>query len=100
MNTERLVNTMQTDFANKVSILGALWSNYQGESSMRDFFEFNDIGLPLAYLVAENMATATDEGTRFIEETFELFMVALGIEDTGFEFLDEVFTKAAWETDN
>lgn len=89
---------MQTDFGSKVSILGELWANYQGDKNMSDFFEFNDIGLPLAYLVAEKLATATDEGSRFIEETFDLFMEALGIEDTGFEFLDEVLAQASYES--
>lgn len=88
---------MQTDFVNKVSILGELYSNYQGDKSLEDFFEFNDIGLPLAYFVSEKLAVETEGGNRFIEETFDLLMIALGIEDTGFEFLDEVFTKAAWE---
>jgi hypothetical protein len=88
---------MQTDFLNKVSILGDLWVNYQGDKEMKDFLEFNDIGLPLAYLVNEKLAVETETGSRFIEETFDLLMVALGIEDTGFEFLDEVFTKAALE---
>jgi hypothetical protein len=89
---------MQTDFNNKVSILGALWSNYQDDDSMKDFMEFNDIGLPLAYMVSEKLAVETEAGARFIEETFDMFMIALGIDDTGFEFLDEVFTKAAWES--
>jgi hypothetical protein len=65
---------------------------------MSDFMEFNDIGLPLAYLVAEKLAESTDEGARFIEETFDLFLVALDIEDTGFEFLDEVLEKAAYKS--
>lgn len=89
---------MQTDFNNKVSILGALWANYQDDDSMKDFMEFNDIGLPLAYMVSEKLAIETEAGARFIEETFDMFMIALGIDDTGFEFLDEVFTKAAWDS--
>jgi len=88
---------MQTDFQSKINILADLQANYQGDSEMRDFMEFNDIGLPLAYLVNEKLAVETESGSRFIEETFELLLVALGIEDTGFEFLDEVFTKAALE---
>jgi hypothetical protein len=88
---------MQTDFSNKLVILADLWANYQGDSEFKDFVKFNDIGLPLAYFVAEKLAVETEAGLRFIEETFDLFMQALGIEDTGFEFLDEVFTKAALE---
>ena len=64
---------------------------------MEDFMEFNDIGLPLSYLVAEKLAVVTDEGARFINETFDLLLEALDIEDTGFEYLDEVLAKAAYE---
>lgn len=91
---------MQTDFQGKVTILADLYVNYKDVSEFKDFFEFNDIGLPLAYFVSEKLATASEEGARFIEETFNLFLDSLGIEDTGFEYLDEVFTKAAWEPDN
>ena len=88
---------MQTDFRNKISILAELWSNYQGDAEFKDFMEFNDIGLPLSYLVNEKLAVETEEGSRFMLETFDLFLDALGIEDTGFEYLDEVLTKAAIE---
>lgn len=91
---------MQTDFQGKVTILAELHANYRDVKDFQDFFEFNDIGLPLAYFVSEKLATANDEGARFIEETFDIFLDSLGIEDTGFEYLNEVFTKAAWEPDN
>lgn len=87
---------MQTDFVNKVSILGSLHSNYQDDEGMQDFMEFNDIGLPLAYLVSEKLATMTDEGARFVEETFDLLLDSLGIEDVGFEFLDEILAMASY----
>ncbi len=88
---------MQTDFNNKIVILADLWANYREDAEFSDFVTFNDIGLPLAYFVAEKLAVETDEGARFVEETFDLFLQSLGIEDTGFEFLDEVLTKAALE---
>lgn len=89
---------MQTDFNSKIVILGELYANYKGDKNMADFFEFNDIGLPLAYFVSEKLAVITDEGSRFIEETFDLFLEALAIEDEGFEFLDEVLDKASYES--
>lgn len=86
---------MQTDFNSKCVILADLWINYGHESEFRDFVEFNDIGLPLAYFTAEKLCTINDAGARFVDETFDLFLESLGIEDTGFEFLDEVLSKAA-----
>ena len=80
-----------TDFSNKCAILGALYSNYREDPEFRDFAEFNDLGLPLAYLSFEGLCELSTDGERYIEETWILFVESLGIEDTGFEDLDEMF---------
>jgi len=87
---------MQTDFQDKANILASLWVWYRSEDSLKDFFEFNDIGLPLAYLHCEKLAVATEEGSRFIEETFDMFLQAINLEDTGFKTLDEIFEAASY----
>jgi len=79
-----------TDFSSQVNILGKLYADYKDEKTFRAFMEFNDIGLPLAYLCAEGLASPSDDGMRYIVETFELFMQTIGVEDTGFENLDDV----------
>jgi len=79
-----------TDFSSQVNILGKLYADYKDEKSFRAFIEFNDIGLPLAYLCAEGLANPSEDGMRYIAETFELFIQTVGIPDTGFETLDDV----------
>ena len=37
-----------TDFSNKVDILGAFYLTYRDNNELKDFIEFNDLGLPLA----------------------------------------------------
>ena len=88
---------MQTDLNSKVSILAHLWTWYRNEEALKSFFEFNDLGLPLSYMVSEELAQSTDKGARFIEDTFDMFLGELGLEDTGFETLEEIFTKASYE---
>jgi hypothetical protein len=44
----------------------------------------------LAYLTAEGLASPSEDGMRYIVETFELFMQTIGVEDTGFDNLDDV----------
>ena len=83
-----------TDFTNVCSILGKLYSLYKEDGEFKDFIEFNDLGLPLAYFVAENLCEVSDDGSRYITETWTLFLAGLNLEDTGFSDLDEVFESA------
>lgn len=84
-----------TDFSNKVKILADLWINYRDEDDFVDFCDYNDLGLPLAYLADNGLATASELGNKYIAETFDLLLVSLKIsEDTGFEDLDEMLGKA------
>jgi len=83
-----------TDFTNVCNILGKLYSLYKEDEEFKDFIEFNDLGLPLAYFVAENLCEVSDDGSRYITETWTLFLAGLNLEDTGFSDLDEVFEIA------
>jgi hypothetical protein len=83
-----------TDFRNVCEILGKLYSVYKEDEEFKDFIEFNDLGLPLAYFVAENLCEVSDDGSRYITETWALFLAGLNLEDTGFSDLDEVFEIA------
>ena len=80
-----------TDFSNKIDILGDLYANYRSDEDFKDFIDFNDLGLPLAYLSREGLCEVSDDGERYISETWDLFIKSLGLEDTGFEDLDDVF---------
>jgi hypothetical protein len=83
---------METTFENKANILADLWIDYRFEVSMKDFVEYNDLGLPLAYAVANGLATANNIGENFISETFNLLLESLDVEDTGFESLSEILS--------
>ena len=87
---------MATDFSNICLILGKLYYEYnQDASAFQDFIQYNDIGLPLAYLIAETLCEPTQDGEKYILETWELFIAALGISDTGFTSLDEMLDLAS-----
>ena len=79
-----------TDFSNVCNILGELYANYKEANEFGDFIEFNDLGLPLAYLTKENLAVPSDDGARYIMETWEIFLAGLELKDTGFTDLDSV----------
>ena len=87
--------TTKTPFETKTDILAELWLDYRTDTTFADFIEYNDIGLPLAYAIANDIVKTTDIATRFIEETFDLLLVGLGIEnDTGFEVLEDLLESA------
>jgi len=90
----------ETSFENKVGILSYLWMNYRDHEYWKDFIEYNDLGLPLAYMLENQVVelTAVDEdydeegsnGTFFIEETWNMFLSMAGVEDTGFDDIEEI----------
>ena len=86
---------MATDFSNQTSILADLWINFRDEGEFKDFLEYNDIGLPLAYYIHTDLVTPTDQAKMFVEETFNLLCSALGVDIDGeYESLNEMFDKS------
>lgn len=79
-----------TPYSNKYQILADLWLNYKDDEEFQDFVEYNDLGLPLAYAIANEIVKSTDLAEKFINETFDLLLAGLEIEDTGFETLDDL----------
>jgi len=86
---------MATDFSTKISILSDLWINYRTDNDFKDFIEYNDLGLPLGYLVNTELATVTDQGRMYIEETYNLLCAALEIDlDGEYNSLIDMFNKS------
>jgi hypothetical protein len=82
---------MATKFKNKCEILADIWLNYRYDEEFVDFVEYNDLGLPLAYAIAEGIVEKTPLAKTFVEETFDLLLAGLDVEDdTGFKNLDEM----------
>lgn len=82
-----------TDFTSVCSILGELYANYKEDDDLKDFIDFNDLGLPLAYFVSEDLCEVSDDGARYITETWALFLASVNVEDTGWKNLDEIFAS-------
>ena len=83
------------DFSKKCEILGDLWIEYRDDDNFKDFIEYNDIGLPLAYAVSSELATATPKGELYVNETWDLFIDSLGLDyNAEYESLDEMLEQA------
>ena len=86
-----------TDFTNKTQILGAFYSNYKQNEELQEFFEFNDVGMPLAYLASEGLCQVSNDGKKYIAESWDILLAFLGIEDIGFNDLEEFLSMANME---
>jgi hypothetical protein len=83
---------MATNFSNKVAILADLWINYRDDENFEDFISYNDLGLPLGYIVNTELATPTDQGMLYINETFDLLCAALELDlEKDYESLQQMF---------
>jgi hypothetical protein len=83
-----------TPFSKKCEILGELWLQYRQDEELEDFLEYNDLGLPIAYAIANDIVKSTDMAKSFVEETFDLLLASLKVEDTGWENLDDLLSIA------
>jgi hypothetical protein len=87
-----------TDFETQCEILSDLWLNYKENEELKDFIEYNDLGLPLAYLIHTDLAKVTDDGIPYVEETFNLLCTALDLDaDAEYISLNEMLGEAEEE---
>jgi hypothetical protein len=63
--------------------------DYRDDEGFKDFIEYNDLGLPLAYAVSEGIVERSHSVERYIDEAFMVLLAATGVEDTGFNDLQE-----------
>jgi len=82
-------------FENKVTILAELWMNYRDDEDLQDFVEYNDLGLPLAYFLMNEIVLPTSQSELYINETYDLFIASLQVADKEWESLDELLGDQA-----
>ena len=84
------MDNTETSFDNKCEILSDLWMDHRNQEDFEDFISYNDLGLPLAFLVNSELVTPKEVAKQMIEETFSLLLAALETEDKGFDSLDDL----------
>jgi len=78
-----------------------LWRDYREEASKNEawqgFFQYNDVGLPMAYAIAEELVTPTNDGEaeRLIDETWVMLCNYIEIDfDAEYADLASMFTAS------
>jgi hypothetical protein len=84
-------DTTETPFKTRCAILGTLWLEYSTDEDLEDFVSYNDLGLPIAFAIAEDIVETNPVAEGYINETWNLLLAALEIEDIGFSKLDDLF---------
>lgn len=86
-----MTSETKTPFEIKCEILGELWMDYRESEEFKDFIEFNDLGLPLAYATAQGMIDPQTIGKQMIEDSFKILLAGLEYEDDlGWETLTDL----------
>jgi len=71
------------NFETVCGILGELHTNYGDSKEFRGFTEFNDLGLPMAFLTREGLIVElSDDGRRYVIDTFDMFIGSLKVDPT------------------
>lgn len=89
------INIMSTNtsFEKRCQILSDLWIQYGDEPELSDFVSYNDLGLALAFAISEDIVKSTTVAESYVNESFDLLLESMKLDDTGFEGLDQVFSK-------
>lgn len=83
-----------TNFDSKCEILSQLWIEYRDHEAFEDFVEYNDIGLPLAYILSNQLAARTSQSAKYIDETWTMLLKALEVDDRDWSSLDDMLESA------
>jgi hypothetical protein len=88
-----------TSFFVRCEILQDLFLNRGKHPDLEDYFEYVDLGLPIAYLLHNDLIQVSEKTVTFVNEAFTLLLTSLEIDDEGFASLDEVFERAGYESE-
>ena len=83
---------MTTPYKIKHKILADLWTKFKDDRDLVDFFSYNDLGLPLAFMIEQKIVESTPVAQVYIEETFEQLVELLGLDsDDEYGSIEEMF---------
>ena len=82
-----------TPFSKRCEIISDLWIKYGDEPDLDDFVSYNDLGLVLGFAINEDIVKTTKVAEGYVNETFDLFLEAMGLDDTGFETVEQILAS-------
>lgn len=87
-------------YSKKCLLLGDFWLNYKDEEGFEDFVEYNDIGLPLAFMISEDIVMSTPVAEVYVNEAWELLCAAMNVDSKqDYDSLEDMFIDAGAQED-
>lgn len=79
----------------KAQILVEFLNRKSDEEVYDDFFAYNDLGLPLAVALFNDLCELNQKGIEILDETYLMLLTELEVEDLTKEYndLDEIFSE-------
>ena len=82
------------DNRTKAEILVQFTQDYFNSGEYDEFFDYNDLGIPLSIAITQDMVILTDSGEQLLEETWkELCLLFEANPDDEYESIDDLTTK-------
>lgn len=79
------------EFADKAGIVGQLWIEFRNDEDFTAFMEYNDLGAPLAYMIAEGIVQdVTPLGEEMVSETYKMLLDLLEVTEEEISILEEI----------
>jgi hypothetical protein len=87
-------------YSKRCFILSDFWLNYKDEEDFEDFVAYNDIGLPLAFMITEDIVKSTTVAEVYVNEAWELLCSALNIDSKqDYDSLEDMLMDAGAQED-
>jgi hypothetical protein len=82
------------DNRTKAEILVQFTQDYFNSGEYEEFFDYNDLGIPLSIAITQDMVILTDEGENLLEETWkELCLLFEANPDEEYESIDDLIVE-------
>lgn len=75
-----------TSFEKKCQILNEVFTENSENEELQEFVKYNDLGLPLSFLISSLGVDFTDKAVELIDETYESLLTELGIQDVTYDY--------------
>jgi hypothetical protein len=82
------------DNRTKAEILVQFTQDYFNSGEYEEFFDYNDLGIPLSIAITQDMVILTNEGEQLLEETWkELCLLFEADPNSEYETIDDLIVE-------
>lgn len=83
-----------------INVLGNFYAEFLDDEDWADFYAVNDVGLPLAVALLNDVATLANDGEEVLSNTWQAFCARVGIDPEGkYDDLQDVWDESDEDDD-